>query len=87
MTLLHLSDLHFDIGDPLVLMHAKWEDMIECIIKKIPIDVLVLSGDMVFYQNKDENFECASRFLDLLILRLGIPRENVFLCAGKKFNE
>lgn len=82
MTLLHLSDLHFDIGDPLVLMHAKWEDMIECIKEKIHIDVLVLSGDMVFYQNKDENFECASRFLDLLILRLGIPRENVFLCAG-----
>lgn len=83
MTFLHLSDLHFDIADPLVLMHAKWEKMIECIMeKKIKIDALVLSGDIVFYRNKDENFTCASWFLDLLILKLGIARENVFLCAG-----
>lgn len=35
MILLHLSDLHFDIRDPLELMYSKWDSMIECIIKNM----------------------------------------------------
>ena len=82
MILLHLSDLHFDIRDPLELMYSKWDSMIECIIKRTHIDALILSGDMIFYQHIDENFEYAAYFLNLLISRLGISRKNVFLCAG-----
>lgn len=48
MILLHLSDLHFDIRDPLELMYSKWDSMIECIIKRTHIDALILSGDMIF---------------------------------------
>lgn len=84
-TILHLSDLHFDVGDYGLVedLDDKWERMISSIkANGLNLDYLVVTGDIICFYNMIGNYEMANKFLTYLIDELRIVRDNIILCTG-----
>jgi|GEM_PF-6535406 len=84
MKVLHLSDLHFQIGDTEVI-RPRWNRLIEKIIP-LKLDVVVFTGDLINRRSvtKSEDIVLAKElFLDLISkLEITNAEQNVIFIAG-----
>lgn len=80
MNILHITDFHHSAENQLKVI----DSIIKCIEeKKIKIDLVLFSGDLVLKGSKVENFKVASNVLfNPLIQKLKIPQENIIFCPG-----
>lgn len=80
--IIHLSDLHFDINDSKEILSKKIQ-MITDYLKKGNYDnYLIISGDIICFYNKKENFDMAYDYLSFLVDSLHIPVEKILICTG-----
>lgn len=82
-TILHLSDLHFDINDykTSLNLEAKWDQMINKINAE-NINYLVITGDIICFYNMTKNYDMAYKFITHLIDELKIDKNNIYICSG-----
>jgi predicted phosphodiesterase len=80
MNILHITDFHYSAESQTKII----DSIINCIRdKKIKIDLVFFTGDLVNKGNKIENFNNASRILfDPFYEQLNISKENIIFCAG-----
>lgn len=80
--IIHLSDLHFDISDSQEILSKKIQLITDYLKKGNYDNYLVVSGDIICFYNKKENFDIAYEYLNFLISSLHIPPEKILICTG-----
>ncbi|MCP4157088.1 MAG: hypothetical protein GY757_55770 [bacterium] len=82
INILQLSDLHLNsnkTNDPQVVLDALWQDLDNF----DKIDFIVFTGDLVQGGDSKESFDEAYRiFIEPLLEKTGVPKENFFLVPG-----
>ncbi len=82
MKILHLTDFHYNKSN-----HQK-EDVVNSIIdtinkKKIQIDLVLFTGDLVQNGTRYEDFtEAEDILITPIITKLSVPKKNIIFCAG-----
>lgn len=84
MNILHLTDLHFSRDIPEEKEQKKWNEILVKVIKicsEKKINVLAITGDFTCH-GAEEEFVRAERFIQKLIGKIGLKKEQVLMCPG-----
>lgn len=84
MNILHLTDLHFTHDVLAKQSKEKWERVARGIEKGCEgrkIDVVAVTGDFSYHASREE-FDRVEVFLQDVLTRLGLSRQQVLMCAG-----
>ena len=82
MKILHLSDLHLHIEDPIGELWIKLEKMLFFLKEVDKIDYVIISGDHIFFSNPKENFKIFIKFMERLKEQINIDDGHFILCSG-----